>query len=238
MMGSESFKAIALFTPGGDIVYCIDPRKRNRWHIDLCAKLQTLLDLSAAPHFLVPCYTATLDRWIDPHTQQTHCVAEAYPLVFDYAPLLNALFGLEVEWKRVSCDTELCDPIAIASYYEQFPQLWEDHDWVVRVQHRSVEEMQPDLSLEEFNPHGYIFRLFVSGNHNTTERLLHKVHLFLEQSLSQPYTLKVIDILKHPDLAEQDQVLATPTLLRVWPQPMRRVVGEIEYQEQLFRLIH
>ncbi|MDJ1175085.1 circadian clock KaiB family protein [Roseofilum capinflatum] len=237
MVVYEPLKAIALFTPGGDIVYCIDPSKQSRWHIDLCAKLQTLLDLCAPPHFLVPCYTATLDRWIDPHTQQTHCVAEAYPLVWRYAPLLNALFGIDVQWQPVSVAPELCDPVAIASYYDQFPQLWDDHDWVVRVQNRSLEETQPGLSLEEFNPHGYVFRLFVSGNHNSTEGLLHKVHSFLEQSLSQPYTLKVIDILKHPDRAEQDQVLATPTLLRVWPQPMRRVVGEIDYQEQLLRLI-
>ena len=57
-----AFKGIALFTPGGDVVYCIDPKKQNRWHVQLCGLLQYLLNLPELPHFLVPSYAATLDR--------------------------------------------------------------------------------------------------------------------------------------------------------------------------------
>ncbi len=235
---SELFKGIALFTPGGDVVYCIDPTKQSRWHMDLCTRLQTLLDLPAPPDFLVPCYTATVDRWRDRHTQKIEYIAEAYPWVYHYSPLLNAIFNTpEMEWKLPLGCLDSCDPMAIATYYQQFPQLWENHDWVIRVDHPPPDHTASDPALTTLNPHGYIFRLFVSGHHANTERLLQKVHYFLEKALSQPYTLKVIDILKHPDRAETDQILATPTLLRIWPQPIRRIVGEIEHQEQLLRLL-
>ncbi|MFM7558989.1 MAG: circadian clock protein KaiB, partial [Cylindrospermopsis raciborskii] len=55
----QVFKGIALFTPGGDLIYCIDPSKQKRWHLHLCGVLQQILNLSEPPHFLVPCYTAT-----------------------------------------------------------------------------------------------------------------------------------------------------------------------------------
>ena len=238
---SELFKGIAVFTPGGDVVYCIDPSKQRRWHIDLCTRLQTLFDLSAPPHFLVPCYTATIDRWFNPQTQQIECIAEAYPFVFHYHPFLNAIFNTPGQtWTQVSCSPHLCDPMAIATYYHQFPQLWDDRDWVVRIdapQDNLTAPGNSDRFLDEVQPEGYVFRLFITGTYGRMEHLLRKVHDALEQTLSQPYTLKVIDILKHPDLAERDRVLATPTLLRVWPKPVRRVVGEIEVGEQLLSLL-
>ncbi|HEY9642884.1 MAG TPA: hypothetical protein V6C57_20515, partial [Coleofasciculaceae cyanobacterium] len=89
------FKGIALFTPGGDLVYCIDPKKQNRWHMQLCAVFQELLGLTELPHFLLPCYTATIDRWIDPHTQEIQTFAEASPLVLRHQALLNVLFNVD-----------------------------------------------------------------------------------------------------------------------------------------------
>jgi circadian clock protein KaiB len=55
--------------------------------------------------------------------------------------------------------------------------------------------------------------------------------------LQQPYTLKVIDVQKHPDLAEADQVAATPTLMRVWPLPVKRIVGELEDAQAILRIL-
>lgn len=88
----QLFKGIALFTPGGDLIYCIDPSKQGRWHLNLCATLQEILDLPEPPHFLVPCYTATIDHWLDPRTQQIRTFAEAYPAVMRHQALLNAYF--------------------------------------------------------------------------------------------------------------------------------------------------
>ncbi len=63
------------------------------------------------------------------------------------------------------------------------------------------------------------------------------LHQLLEQSLRHPYTLKVIDIFKHPEQAEANQISATPTLLRVWPHPVRRIVGDLTDAERVLRVI-
>ncbi|WP_416668077.1 circadian clock KaiB family protein [Egbenema bharatensis] len=233
------FKGIALFTPGGDLVYCIDPEKQSRWHLQLCAVLQEMLNLPEPPHFLVPCYTATIDRCLDARTQTIQTYAEAHPLVLRYQPLLNVIFGVgELVWKASPCPEGICDPIVLSSYQQQFPQLWQDHDLVVRYERAALQSpiRQPqESSMLAWSPvhstqatQGYVLRLFVAGNSTTTANILANLHRLLEQSLQQPYTLKVIDIHKHPELAEADQVAATPTLVKVWPHPIKRIVGDLE----------
>jgi circadian clock protein KaiB len=233
---SSLFKGIALFTPGGDLVYSIDPLKQNRWHLQLCAVLQEMLGLSEPPHFLVPCYTATVDRWLDPQTQQIYTTAEACPLVLKHQAILNVVFDIgDTAWLPAFGMQELCDPVILASYRNQFPQLWEDHDLVVRFERaepmRSHTSHPPSLSwipaAQPQESQGYVLRLFVSGNIASTERILQNLHHLLDQSLQQPYTLKVVDIYKHPELAEANQVTATPALVRVWPLPIKRVVGDL-----------
>lgn len=245
------FKGIAVFTPGGDVIYCIDPDKRNRWHLHLCAALQELLELPEPPHFLVPCYTATIDRWRDSRTGELKISAEASPLVLRYQTLLNVIFEGNFPWQAIVPPVAACDPMVIATHHSQFPQLWEDHDLVVR-----LESLNPAPALPSFNPpslahpetsfasttstseaKGYVLRLFISGHSVAAERILQTLHQLLEEALPHPYTLKVIDILKHPDLAEADQVAATPTLVKVWPLPVRRVVGELNELAVVLRVL-
>lgn len=235
----QVFKGIALFTPGGDLIYCIDEQKQTRWHLHLCTALQETLGLSEPPHFLVPCYSATIDRWLDPNTQQLQTVAEACPFVLKYHALLNALFGTDVVWQAVDRAKELCDPDLLIAYRQQFPQLWQDHDLVLRYEQaidRSSMAIEPAVP-QGATPQGYVFRLFVSGQSVATERTLQHLHQMLENLLRQPYTLQVVDVHKHPDQAERDQVTATPTLLRAWPHPVRRIVGEFEDAHRILQIL-
>ena len=237
------FKGIALFTPGGDLVYCIDPGKQGRWHLNLCAALQDILDLPEPPHFLVPCHTATLDRWFDTRTQQTRIFAEAYPPVFRYRSLLSAVFEVEhVNWQMSPPPEGLCDPMVIDQYRHQFPQLWENHDLVFRLPAETsfpltFAQTSPEPIFASPYPQGYVLRLFVSGYSATTQRILQNLHELLEQSLESPYTLKVIDIFKHPEQAELDQVSATPTLVKVHPKPVRRIVGDLEDGNRILHML-
>ena len=251
------FKGIALFTPGGDLIYCIDDRKQTQWHLQLCVALQEILGLSEPPHFLVPCYTATVDCWLDPRDRQLRIAAEAYPPVMRHQTLLNAIFGTgDLVWHaRVE---EMCEPMAIATYHEQFPELWENHDLVLQypiTQSRSDSLNSaivppsnfPESPLlgrtkpTELTPppptQGYVLRLFVSGSNPSTQRTLETLYQFLEQCLDRPYTLKVIDVLKHPEQAEADQISATPTLIKIWPKPVRRIVGELNDAAKIVRLL-
>ncbi|MEY3299240.1 MAG: hypothetical protein RLZZ597_2500 [Cyanobacteriota bacterium] len=132
---AASFKGLALFTPGGDCVYCIDQRKQNHWHLDLCAALQTSLGLAEPPYFLLPCFTATVDRWVDPRSQSIVTVAEAYPRALRYQTLLNVLFDTDtLEWQPNYGHPEDCSVWVIESYRTTFPQLWERHNLIMRVE--------------------------------------------------------------------------------------------------------
>ncbi|XWK90352.1 MAG: circadian clock KaiB family protein [Phormidium sp.] len=238
----ELFKGIALFTPGGDLIYCIDPNKQGRWHLDLCAGLQEMLGLSEPPHFLVPCYTATIDKWLDPRSQKLRISAEAYPLVMRHQALLNAVFGIDnLVWQLAPWQEGLCDSIVLGTYREQFPQLWEENDLVVRFERNGLInyfQLKNDGSrLLPPESQGYVLRLFVSNYSVATERILQNLYNLLEESLNCPYTLKVIDVFKHPEQAEADQVSATPTLVKVWPKPIKRIVGEIEDMNKILRLL-
>jgi circadian clock protein KaiB len=228
------FKGIALFTPGGDLIYCIDPDKQGRWHLNLCMALQEVLELSEPPHFLVPCYTATLDRWFDSRTNQVRVFAEAYPPVFRYRAVLNTVFESgNLSW-QVAPSQEICDPIVLETYRHQFPELWENHDLVMR-----FDPTPPAVAPQPVSPYpqGYVLRLFVSGYSAATGRILQNLHALLEDSLEHPYTLKVIDIFKHPEQAEADQVSATPTLVKVYPLPVRRIVGNLEDVDRVLQVL-
>jgi circadian clock protein KaiB len=238
------FKGIALFTPGGGLIYCIDRKKQERWHVHLCAALRDILHLPEPPHFLVPCYAATVDRWLIPQTQQLQMVAEASPLVLRYQTLLNTVFDTgDLVWQPSRLQEGLCDAVVLSAYRKQFPQLWEPHDLVVHYEaaepYAHLHQELPVAPLEHsplLNTRGYVLRLFVSGHSIATERTLQALHRVLEQSLSHPYTLKVIDVSQHPEQAELDQVSATPTLVKVYPRPVRRIVGDLENVDQLLRI--
>lgn len=242
------YKGIALFTPGGDLIYAIDPDKQDRWHLHLCAALQEILGLPEPPHFLVPCYTATVDRWRDPASGQIQTAADVYPLVFRYQAILNVIFQSDpLPWKVVRVPEELCNPMVLASYRTSFPQLWECHDLMICLGRNDSRVLsswsaapsaiaQPSLKADEAE--GYVLRLFVSGHGANTARTLQNLHELLETALPYPYTLKVVDVFKNPEQAEEDQISATPTLLRVWPQPVRRLVGDLDNPERILQFLN
>ena len=238
----QLFKGIALFTPGGDLIYCIDPSKQGRWHLHLCVTLQEILDLPEPPHFLVPCYTATIDHWLNPRTQQIQTFAEAYPAVMRHQAVLNAIFGTdELAWQSAPWQEGLCDHLVLTTYRSTFPQLWEDHDLVVRLDlwDANPSSYQPTTSAQQPQPKtkGYVLRLFVAGHSTATERILQNLHELLEKNLGNPYTLKVIDVLTNPEQAESNQVSATPTLVKVWPHPVRRIVGDLDNVEKILQML-
>lgn len=233
----QSFKGIALFTPGGDLAYCIDPHKSYRWHLQLCVAFQEALGLSEPPHFLVSCYTATLDYVIDSHAQTRHIFAEACPRVIQYQSLLNAVFGMEnLVWNIASNDPDVCDLSVLQIHRQQFPELWDTHDLIIPVEAAmpSQNQLLPlAIAPTSVESQGCVLRLFVAGNSATTEKALKTLYEVLEHDLQQPYTLKVIDVQRHPEQAEYHQISATPTLMRVWPLPVKRIVGRLDDIEKL-----
>lgn len=65
----------------------------------------------------------------------------------------------------------------------------------------------------------YILKLYVAGNTPSSTRALRTLQHILENEFQGVYALKVIDVLKNPQLAEEDKILATPTLAKILPPP-------------------
>ena len=78
----------------------------------------------------------------------------------------------------------------------------------------------------------YILKLYVAGNTPNSMRALNTLRAILESEFKGVYALKVIDVLKNPQLAEEDKILATPTLSKILPPPVRRIIGDLSDREK------
>ena len=79
----------------------------------------------------------------------------------------------------------------------------------------------------------YILKLYVAGNTPNSMRALKTLRNILETEFQGVYALKVIDVLKNPQLAEEDKILATPTLAKILPPPVRRIIGDLSDRERV-----
>ena len=79
----------------------------------------------------------------------------------------------------------------------------------------------------------YLLRLFVSGETPTTRRALTNLQRVCANELHGRYQIEVIDVVENPELADQARVLATPTLIKQLPVPVRRVIGDLTNTEQV-----
>ena len=236
------FKGIAVFTPGGDLIYGIDKNKQTQWHSHLCLELQTRLGLKDSPHFLIPGYTATVEKWLVPSTQEIKTVAEVYPAVQRYIPLLQVLFNLEADtqWRVAPWQEEHCNRAVIETYRRHFPQLWRQHNLIACLNRHDALENSDDNQqnyLQTERSLNYVLHLFIASKNSTAEKTLTIVHQLLESGLTSPYTLKVIDISQNPEQAQIHQVSVTPTLIRITPQPIRRIVGQFDDIPRILKII-
>ncbi|MGK7933916.1 MAG: circadian clock protein KaiB [Microcystaceae cyanobacterium] len=79
----------------------------------------------------------------------------------------------------------------------------------------------------------YVLKLYVAGNTPNSVRALKTLKNILEQEFKGVYALKVIDVLKNPQLAEEDKILATPTLSKILPPPVRKIIGDLSDREKV-----
>lgn len=76
-------------------------------------------------------------------------------------------------------------------------------------------------------------RLYVAGQTPKSVTALSNLKKYCEEFLQGKYTIEVIDLLKNPQLAEGDQILAVPTLVRKVPEPIRKIIGDLSNQEKV-----
>jgi circadian clock protein KaiB len=86
--------------------------------------------------------------------------------------------------------------------------------------------------LEESTQH-YLLRLYITGTTPASTRAMEKVRSVCEERLRDRYELEVIDIYQLPALAKDHQIIATPTLVKVLPTPLRRFIGDLSKVEKV-----
>lgn len=79
----------------------------------------------------------------------------------------------------------------------------------------------------------YLLKLYVTGRTPRAERAIENLKRICEEDLRGRYDLQVIDILEQPHLAEDERILATPTLIKQLPPPLRRVIGDLSDKEKV-----
>jgi circadian clock protein KaiB len=76
-------------------------------------------------------------------------------------------------------------------------------------------------------------RLYVAGETEKSVKALTNLEKYCEEHLKGQYKIEVIDLLEKPQLAEGDQILAIPTLVRKVPEPIRKIIGDLSNEEKV-----
>lgn len=75
--------------------------------------------------------------------------------------------------------------------------------------------------------------LYVTGHTQRSERAIANLRRICEEDLKGMYEMVVIDVLEQPQLAEDEKILATPTLVKELPPPLRRIIGDLNDKEKV-----
>ncbi|HST07093.1 MAG TPA: circadian clock KaiB family protein [Gemmatimonadaceae bacterium] len=79
----------------------------------------------------------------------------------------------------------------------------------------------------------YILTLYVTGNSPRTRIAIDNLNRICAEELDGRYELEIIDVLENPQRAEDERILATPTLIKQLPPPLRRVIGDLSDKEKV-----
>ncbi len=76
-------------------------------------------------------------------------------------------------------------------------------------------------------------RLYVAGQTPKSIEAFANLKRICEEHLAGQYRIDVIDLVENPRLAQQDQIVAVPTLVRKLPKPVRRIIGDLANEERV-----
>lgn len=79
----------------------------------------------------------------------------------------------------------------------------------------------------------YVLRLFVTGSTPRSVRAIANMRRICEAHLQGRYRLDVIDVYEHPEATRELQIVATPSLVKLLPEPLRRIIGDLSDRERV-----
>jgi circadian clock protein KaiB len=79
----------------------------------------------------------------------------------------------------------------------------------------------------------YVLKLYITGMTPNSQRAVENIKNICEQYLKGRYELEIIDIYQQPALAQQEQIIAAPTLVKSLPAPIRKLIGDMSNKEKI-----
>jgi circadian clock protein KaiB len=79
----------------------------------------------------------------------------------------------------------------------------------------------------------FILTLYVTGRTVRSQQAIRNLRTICERELDGRYDLRIVDVLERPQLAEDEKIVATPTLVRELPPPIRRIIGDLSDTERV-----
>ncbi len=73
----------------------------------------------------------------------------------------------------------------------------------------------------------FLLKLFITGSTPNCTRAIQNIRTFCEANLEFRYQLEVVDLYQNPEQASSEQIVVTPTLIKKYPLPMRKLVGDL-----------
>jgi len=99
---------------------------------------------------------------------------------------------------------------------------------MTRARNGDPEAKAPALTSETWE-----LRLYVTGRSPSCLRAIENLRLACEQHLAGRHRIELVDLLENPSRAADDQILAVPTLVRQYPPPIRKIVGDLSDTDRL-----
>jgi len=94
-------------------------------------------------------------------------------------------------------------------------------------------EFEPVARIAAVDAQTYELRLYVAGQTPKSVLALANLRQICEQHLHGRYEIEVIDLVENPQLAQGDQILALPTLVRRLPEPIKKIIGDLSNTERV-----
>jgi circadian clock protein KaiB len=101
----------------------------------------------------------------------------------------------------------------------------------------SLNRPDPDATFEQAGqPPGserYLLQLYVTGMTSRSARAVDNLRIICDEHLEGRYDLEVIDIYQQPALTKGEQIIAAPTLIKKFPLPIRRLIGDLSNRQRV-----
>ena len=97
----------------------------------------------------------------------------------------------------------------------------------------TAENTQQESEIPQEEPDVYKLRLYVTGQTPKSRLAFNNLKRICGVYLASKCQIEMIDLLKHPQLAKEEQILAIPTVIRKFPLPERKIIGDISDTERV-----